>query len=320
MLMKTPENIHELIAKFFAGEEMTSLEKELFQEWKGENNAEYSKLAGLIKLFDGLEPVINVNTSMAWQRIDAKLESHPKSAFKAMVAKITMIAASFLLLLGLSFWLLQKEKVIRYKGSDTQVVDVILPDGSSVNLFPKSNLEYCFKNNKRDVVFVGKAFFEVKRDTLHPFLVQIPDVNVEVLGTSFLIDAIQPDRSAVFVKDGVVKVRAYDQEEILKSNQKVSLTKNNALYRDTILNTAIFELRQPVISLSFNKTPLKAVIEEIEKFYNVTIELRNIPEGNMITTAFNENSIDEVMNELSSLCHLKYAKISDRYFVFYTER
>ena len=32
--MKTPENINELIAKFFAGEEMTSLEKEQFQEWK----------------------------------------------------------------------------------------------------------------------------------------------------------------------------------------------------------------------------------------------------------------------------------------------
>lgn len=93
--MKTPENINELIAKFFAGEEMTSLEKEQFQEWKKENNAEYSKLAGLIKQFDSSEPILNVNTSMAWQRIDAKLESHPKSAFKAMVVKITMVAASF---------------------------------------------------------------------------------------------------------------------------------------------------------------------------------------------------------------------------------
>lgn len=62
--MKTPENINELIAKFFAGEEMTSLEKEQFQEWKKENNAEYSKLAGLIKQFDSSEPIINVNTSM----------------------------------------------------------------------------------------------------------------------------------------------------------------------------------------------------------------------------------------------------------------
>lgn len=50
---------------------MTSLEKEQFQEWKKENNAEYSKLAGLIKQFDSSEPIINVNTSMAWQRIDA---------------------------------------------------------------------------------------------------------------------------------------------------------------------------------------------------------------------------------------------------------
>ena len=37
--MKTPENINELIAKFFAGEEMTSLEKEQFQEWKKETDA-----------------------------------------------------------------------------------------------------------------------------------------------------------------------------------------------------------------------------------------------------------------------------------------
>ena len=55
-------------------------------------------------------------------------------------------------------------------------------------------------------MLVGKAFFQVKRDTLHPFLVQIPDVSVEVLGTSFLIDATISDQSAVFVKDGVVKV------------------------------------------------------------------------------------------------------------------
>ena len=169
-------------------------------------------------------------------------------------------------------------------------------------------------------MLVGKAFFQVKRDTLHPFLVQIPDVSVEVLGTSFLIDATISDQSAVFVKDGVVKVSAYDQDEILKRNQKAFLTKNNTLCRDTILNIAIFELVHPVISLSFNRTPLKEVIKEIEKSYNVTIELRDIPEGNMITTAFFENSIDEVLNELSSLCHLKYNKVSDRHFVFYTER
>lgn len=55
---------------------------------------------------------------------------------------------------------------------------------------------------------------------------------------------------------------------------------------------------------------------------NITVlsKARQFSEGNMITTAFFENSIDEVLNELSSLCHLKYNKVSDRHFVFYTER
>lgn len=316
--MKEPENINELTAKYFAGEEMTFLEKQQFQKWREENDAEYDKLSKLIKPFDVYEPEIEVNTSLAWQHMDAKLESHKRSLFKAKFTRIITVAASILLLIGISFFLLQKEeKVIRYKSGGTQTTAVKLPDGSLVNLYPKSVLEYRSEKSKRDIVLIGKAFFKVKRDTLRPFSIQTAEMNVEVLGTSFLIDATISEQPAVFVKTGIVRVSTHNQEEILKHNQKASLINGNILSKDTILNTAIFDLNKPVISLNFSKTSLKDVIEKVEKCYNVTIELKNVPEGNVITTVFNKNSIDEVLNELSYLCHLKYTKVSEQYFVLY---
>ena len=78
--MKTPENINELIAKFFAGEEMTSLEKEQFQEWKKENNAEASQQISIS--IGQVRESADVNQVM--EALTAKLrEAHLSGARKA---------------------------------------------------------------------------------------------------------------------------------------------------------------------------------------------------------------------------------------------
>ena len=46
-----------------------------------------------------------------------------------------------------------------------------------------------FVGDKREVFLTGEAYFEVKSDSLHPFIVHASDVAVRVLGTSFNINA-----------------------------------------------------------------------------------------------------------------------------------
>jgi transmembrane sensor len=65
--------------------------------------------------------------------------------------------------------------------------DFILPDGTHVWLNSGSVLEYpvAFADDIRQVKLTGEAFFDVKKDPSHPFIVNAGKINVEVKGTRF---------------------------------------------------------------------------------------------------------------------------------------
>jgi len=68
---------------------------------------------------------------------------------------------------------------------------VYLPDGSQVMINAGSTIEYYEdqKSNTRKLILDGEAFFDIKRDTLRPFIVKTENINTTVLGTSFNIRA-----------------------------------------------------------------------------------------------------------------------------------
>ncbi len=87
---------------------------------------------------------------------------------------------------------------------------ICLPDGTTVTLSAASSLSYppAFnKESKREVYLEGQAFFDVRPDSLRPFLVHAGKVNVTVLGTAFNIKAnTVDDNVTVTVKRGKVRV------------------------------------------------------------------------------------------------------------------
>lgn len=66
-----------------------------------------------------------------------------------------------------------------------------LADGTKVYLNADSELKYPveFLNGKRVVDLKGEAYFDVRKDSLHPFIVRVNGAEVQVLGTSFNINA-----------------------------------------------------------------------------------------------------------------------------------
>ena len=64
---------------------------------------------------------------------------------------------------------------------------ITLADGTRVYLGALSKIEYpvTFDGAKRVVKASGEVYFEVARDTAHPFVVEMTNLDVEVLGTSF---------------------------------------------------------------------------------------------------------------------------------------
>lgn len=77
--------------------------------------------------------------------------------------------------------------------------NLVLPDGSKVWLAADSKLRYpaAFHNNQREVELEGEAFFEVHRDTAHPFVVHTTNGDVQVLGTSFNVSAYKNDAEVI---------------------------------------------------------------------------------------------------------------------------
>lgn len=87
--------------------------------------------------------------------------------------------------------------------------EVILPDGSTVNINSGSILIYPkkFKGDTRTLYLTGEANFTVKKDKEHPFIVSTSYLKVQALGTKFNVQAYsESDKITTTLENGAVKV------------------------------------------------------------------------------------------------------------------
>ena len=100
-----------------------------------------------------------------------------------------------------------------------------LSDGTRVFLNAETKLKFPtkFRKEERVVVLEGVAYFEVRIDATHPFIVKANDVDVKVLGTSFNLRSYSDENSiATTLVSGKVAVYAGENsEEIVPGEQAV---------------------------------------------------------------------------------------------------
>ena len=127
--------------------------------------------------------------------------------------RILPVAASIIVLIFGVLWFWNKsslqETVLLSRTGETKVF--YLPDSSRVMLSGDSRLAYNaqFGKTNRELFLRGEAFFQVKRDTSKPFIVETSLIQVEVLGTSFQVIA-QKLQAEVAVEKGRVKITTQD--------------------------------------------------------------------------------------------------------------
>ena len=107
---------------------------------------------------------------------------------------------------------------------------ITLADGTRVYLGALSKIEYpvAFDGAKRVVKASGEVYFDVARDTAHPFVVEMTNLDVEVLGTSFNVrDYADEDYVEATLVSGKIKVNAGKESCILEPNYQAVLDKKN---------------------------------------------------------------------------------------------
>lgn len=83
---------------------------------------------------------------------------------------------------------------------------IVLKDGTEVWLNSLSSLRfpYAFRGGNREVYLSGEAYFKVAKNEHQPFIVHAGETTVEVLGTSFNINAYEPANVTTSLIDGAV--------------------------------------------------------------------------------------------------------------------
>ena len=154
-----------------------------------------------------------------------------------------------------------------------------LTDGSVVWLSPSTQLRYpkTFAPSLRAVQLEGEAFFEVRRDTTRPFVIQSGKLKTEVLGTTFNVRAYRNSlRFEVSVVTGKVAVSVANQQAVLLTarQQAVFNPKAESLAKTGLPRSAKPKLWEPT-TIAFEWASLRQVADALEESFGVRILFRN---------------------------------------------
>ncbi|MBT1688805.1 FecR family protein [Dawidia soli] len=246
------------------------------------------------------------------------------SVWRRAVPMVLRVAATVVVALGLG-WLaytrFDAEPSPRYITQKTvrgQRATVTLADGSVVRLNAQSQITYPekFTTDTREVQLTGEAFFDVHRDPEHPFIVHAQGLKTSVLGTSFNIRAEASAATVqVTVKTGSVQVEpeANDSRRlVLAPAQQATYTRADAsLTRQTVALERYLAWTDDIIYL--DNTPIREMVETLEKWYGVTISLEQEALGNcLISGKYKSDQLVNILEGLEFMQGITYRFVNNR--------
>jgi len=182
--------------------------------------------------------------------------------------------------------------------------EFILPDGSKVWLNANSTLEYpeTFIGEKRIVTLKGEALFEVEKNPKFPFLVQADRIDIEVLGTRFLVQNY-PNKTYIetVLVEGSIKVGGsyFPESPILVPGQLISYNRINAQKNIRTVKSADY-INWINPKLVFDNTSLADIIINLEKWYGVEISASpEFVENVYLSFTIRRESLEEVLKFMS---------------------
>ncbi|SHF80227.1 FecR family protein [Mariniphaga anaerophila] len=339
--MKTNNSIekpkYELLQKYCC-HQANIVEKEAVENWASQseqNKDELEEIKVLLEKTDDYFLLNKFNSDAAWkktkQRIQPKIT--PALTRRTIISKFYRYAAVIVVAIlagSAAFYFAQKNQgSVNYSeiiSDKNQVVnEYVLPDGTLVTLNSNSKLEFPtkFNNNVREVTITGEAFFDVAHNPETPFIINAGNARVQVLGTSFNVNAYPESKTVeVVVKTGTVKVTGNkntnisDLKEItLKPGEKGTFINSiGKLEKSTNANQNYLAWKTRI--LLFNNTPLSEVIFYLNETYHTDIQLKEEYLNDLILTAqFDKKPVEFVLNVIRLTFDLKLEKENNTYIL-----
>lgn len=213
-------------------------------------------------------------------------------------------AAVFVLALGITFAfkvLVQQTETASFGEKTT----FSLPDNSEVVLNSGSEIHYKKWNwdNQRHLELKGEAYFRVSKG--RRFEVQTRLGKVSVLGTQFNVKT-RKNRFDVVCYEGRVKVNYANTQILLTHGQGVSFENGKQITMK--ISSSKPEWMQDQIS--FYKDNITTILDEVERQYNIDIELNTKDTTSLFTGKLPAKNLDTALQIIATTYHLKIQKVS----------
>ncbi len=307
------EDIYILLGKHYHSE-TTEAEEKLVSDFREQHPEEYQALKSF---FHGKKAEIHdFDSAKAWQKVMMDYKKTSGVKVIPLFSKALRVAAAVAVLITCWFVfedLSNTPNVEMLTANGSQIDSVILFDGSIVWLNENAELSYPSQfADLRKVELKGEAFFNVTRDEKRPFIIEMSDASVSVLGTTFNIRQDQSE-TLVSVATGLVEVveKSSKQKALLKAGYSALVSEKTLTAFATIdpnfnsWNTGTFV---------FSNTPVEKVVDDLNTYYAQKITFTGNSDCQVIGH-FEKIPLPDILQILKLTCDLSIEKTSSGYLL-----
>lgn len=265
----------QLLKRYISGEASEEERLQVFV-WANADHDRMKELLALRKL----------NDITAWRQNKepvpetARFEKNHPALYRTI--RIASVAAVFLLLLGMNFYLINRKQspetiMQKINVPAGQRAELVLADGTVVWLNAGSSLTFPnnFNGDTREVYLDGEGYFDVKHHAEQHFIVKTSGYDVNVLGTQFNVLAYS--HSPLFevsLLNGSLEVCAADKREIIKLEPDTrAYLSENKLIKGAIRNYDNFLWKDGL--LCFDDEPVESMKAKLELYFDTKIIIEN---------------------------------------------
>ena len=299
-----------LIQKYVTNK-CTEEEKEAVEKWLN-NTSQEEKTIQL--------PTSQYQEKKLWDGIESEITYSNKKK-KRSTNFLWLVACSIAICFGLGISLLfPQSPTDTYQTNVSEIRTITLYDGTKVTLNSNSTLKVApFTKGERKVWLEGEAFFDVAKDSLHPFIVLTESSRTKVLGTEFNLSEHQQDQTEITLKEGKISFEAIggnDKQKIiiLLPNDQVIINNGRCEKRTVNANNYVLWMQK---KLYFNHEKLESIVQTIENQYDIKIV---ISDASIAQKSFhgvvNSENLDTILDELSFVLDFNY-KTKNKKIIIY---
>lgn len=267
-----------------------------------------------------------IDVNKAWSALHDRLQQEqlitpPDRHF--FTRSLLKRAAIFLLLVAGAAAIHLSEKtddsptqIIRNQETNASLVTT-LTDGTVIYLAGGATLNCpaAFENKNREVSLAGEAMFEVKSDTLHPFIIETANATIRVTGTAFNVKSF-PERDSfeLNVQSGTVEVSPKTAPEKITVRRGEGIRLEAGAWQKKPVATDLYSLYTH--QMKFKDETVSNLLQVVNRTGDKPIVLKDKAIGNRkITVTFAGDTSDSIAGIICLALHLQQTTSNDTLYI-----